>query len=186
MVSILSLWMPIILSAVLVFVVSSIIHMVLRYHNSDFSALPDEDAARSALQPLDLPPGEYVIPHAADNKARQTPEYKDKADAGPVAILTVWPKGLPQMGASLAQWFGYCILVGGFAAYIAGRALAPGADYLQVFQFAGTTAFLAYSLALLQNSIWWKRSWAATMKSVFDGLVYGLLTGGAFGWLWPS
>lgn len=70
-------------------------------------------------------------------------------------------------------------------AYIAGRALGSGANYLAVFRFAGASAFMGYSLALLQNSIWYNRNWGATVKSVFDGLVYGLLTAGTFGWLWP-
>lgn len=90
------------------------------------------------------------------------------------------------MGGSLAQWFGYCIVVGVFAGYVASRALAPGAHYLEVFRFVGTVAFVGYGLALMQNSIWYKRNWGATLKSMFDALVYGLVTAGTFGWLWPS
>jgi hypothetical protein len=89
------------------------------------------------------------------------------------------------MGAQLAQWFAYCVVVGVFEAYIAGRALGPGTPYLKVFQFAGATAFIAYSMALPQYSIWYHRNWGTTLPSMFDGLVYGALTGGAFGWLWP-
>ena len=89
------------------------------------------------------------------------------------------------MGRSLALWFVYAIVVGIFAAYIAGHALAPGTRYAEVLRFAGCTAFLAYSLALLQNSIWYWRNWGATLRSMFDGLVYGLLTGAMFAWLWP-
>jgi hypothetical protein len=76
------------------------------------------------------------------------------------------------------------VIVSIFAAYIAGRALGPGAPYLEVFRFAGSTAFAGYALALAQNSIWYKRNWGATLKSMFDGLVYALLTAGTFGWLW--
>ena len=90
------------------------------------------------------------------------------------------------MGASLTLWFLYSVVVSIFAAYIAGRALEAGAHYLAVFRFAGTAAFMGYSLALFQQAIWWKRSWAATLRGVADGLVYGLLTGGTFGWLWPD
>ncbi len=35
MVSLMSLWIPILVSAVIVFVLSSIIHMVLPYHRTD-------------------------------------------------------------------------------------------------------------------------------------------------------
>jgi uncharacterized membrane protein len=89
------------------------------------------------------------------------------------------------MGVQLFQWFIYCIVIGIFAAYMAGRALQPGAHYLAVFRFAGATAFIGYSLALCQQSIWYRKKWSTTIKSMVDGLVYGLLTGGTFGWLWP-
>lgn len=185
MVSVLSLWLPILLSAVAVFVVSSIIHMVLPYHRSDFSKLPDEDGVREALKKFAIPPGDYVIPYAGSSEAMRSEEYQRKAKEGPVAIMTVWPNGPPAMGASLAQWFVYCLVISVFAGYLAGAALGPGTSYLEVFRFAGTTAFAGYALALIQNSIWFKRNWSATMKSVFDGLIYALVTAGFFGWLWP-
>jgi hypothetical protein len=113
------------------------------------------------------------------------PAFLDKLHKGPVAFITVAPSGPPTMGASLAQWFVYSIVVSACAAYLAGRALGPGAPFLAVFRFAGTAAFLAYSMSLPQNSIWWRRNWSMTLKSMFDGLVYGALVGGTFGWLWP-
>ncbi len=73
-----------------------------------------------------------------------------------------------------------------FAAYIASRAVDPGADYLAVFRFVGTSAFIGYALALWQDAIWWDRAVSSTLKSTLDGLIYGLLTAGVFGWLWPS
>jgi len=184
-VPLLSLWLPILVSAIFVFVASSIIHMFLKYHQSDFKGLPNEDAVAEALRPLNIPPGEYVMPYCATNAERQSEEYKDKATKGPVAFLNVYPSGIPGMGSSLIQWFVYCIVVSIFAAYIASRAAGDGAPYLEVFRFAGTTAFIGYSLGIVQASIWFRRSWSTTLKSVFDGLIYGLLTGGAFGWLWP-
>ena len=126
------------------------------------------------------------IPYAADNKERASDEFRAKADEGPVAFMYLLPNGLGNMTSQLMQWFVYAIVVGVFAAYIAGRAVGPGGDYLEVFRFAGCTAFVGYSLALLQNSIWYKKSWSSTLKSVFDGLIYGLVTGGTFGWLWPA
>jgi len=123
---------------------------------------------------------------AKDNKERNTQEFKEKMNKGPVAFINMFPSGQANMGSSLAQWFVYCIIVGLFAAYIAERALEPGAHYLSVFRFAGATAFVGYSLALMQNSIWYRRSWSATLKSMFDGLIYALFTAGIFGWLWPT
>lgn len=186
MVPVMSLWLPILLSAVIVFVVSSIIHTVLTYHRTDFSKIPSEDGVMDALRKFDIQPGDYVIPCAGSAKAMGSPEFIEKTTKGPVAFMTVIPAGPPRMGKNLVQWFVYSIIVAVFAAYIAGRALQPGANYLTVFRFAGATAFIGYSLALLQNSIWYKRSWSATLKSVFDGLVYALFTAGTFGWLWPA
>jgi hypothetical protein len=186
MVPLMSLWIPIIVAAVLVFLVSSVIHMFLGYHANDYRKLPDEDGLMAALRPYAIPPGDYAMPHAASMKAMSSKEYVDKQTAGPVAIFTVLPNGPSSMGRSLGLWFGYCILVGVFAAYITGRALGPGAEYMEVFRFAGTTAVAGYALALLQNSIWYFRDWRATLLSVMDGVIYALLTAGVFGWLWPQ
>ena len=188
MVTITSLWLPILLSAVIVFIVSSLIHMVLGYHNNDFTAVPDEDGVMDALRPFSLTPGEYVIPRAGSMKEMGTPEFMEKMKKGPCAFFTVLENGPPKMGMQLTLWFVYSIVVGIFAAYVTTRALAstPNPEYLAVFRFVGATSFIAYSVALWQNSIWYKRSWATTAKSTFDGLVYALLTAGTFGWLWPS
>ncbi len=186
MVPVLSLWLPILLSAVIVFLASSIIHMFLPYHRNDVKKLSDEDAVMDALRNFDIPPGDYMTPRAIGSRECKDPAFIEKMNKGPVAVFTVMPSGPPAMGKSLAQWFVYCVVVSIFTAYIAGRALGSGAEYLAVFRFAGATAFLGYALALWQNSIWWKRAWSTTVKSTFDGLVYGLLTAGTFAWLWPS
>ena len=186
MVTICSLWLPILLSAVIVFVVSSFIHMLLRYHKNDFVKVPDEDQAREALGPLNIPPGDYVIPYAGTTKELGSPEFKEKRDKGPVLLMTVMKNGSQSMTASMVLWFVYSVIVGIFAAYIASRNLAPGADYRAVFRLVGAVAFMAYALALLQNSIWYKRKWSSTLKSVLDGFIYALMTAGTFGWLWPA
>ena len=100
-------------------------------------------------------------------------------------VVTVMPNAMPSMGRNLVLWFFYSAAVGFFAAYVAGRALPPGTDYLRVFQLIGATAFIGYSVALWQMSIWYSRSWSMTIKATVDGLIYGLLTAGTFGWLWP-
>jgi len=185
MVPIAALWIPILLSAVIVFVVSSIIHMMLPYHRTDFGRIPDEDKVMEGLRKFNVPPGDYLMPCAGSPKEMGTPEFIEKMKKGPVACLTVMKSGPPSMIGNLVLWFVYCVVVGVFAAYIAGRAQPAGAHYLSVFRFAGCTAFVGYSLALWQNVIWYKRPWKATLKSTLDGLIYGLLTGGTFGWLWP-
>jgi hypothetical protein len=180
-----TLWLPILLSAVIVFVASSIIHMVLPWHKSDYPKVPDEDRLRDAVRPLAIPPGDYMVPRPSSMQDLKSPEFAEKMNKGPVLILTVKPNGPFSMRQNLIQWFIYCIVVGIFAAYVASRALPAGADYLRVFQLVGATAFIGYSLALWQTSIWYHRAWSTTIKSTVDGLIYALLTAGTFGWLWP-
>jgi len=186
MVSIMSLWLPILLSAVFVFLASSIIHMVLAYHYKDFRGLANEDKLMDSLRGFNIPSGEYLVPHAGSPKVRKSPGFQEKMKKGPALIMTVWESGMSSMVTNLVQWFLYSIIVGIFAAYIAGRALGPAAEYLAVFRFAGVTAFACYSVAHWQDFIWFKRSWGRTLRGTIDGLVYGLLTGGTFGWLWPE
>jgi hypothetical protein len=185
MVEMTSLWLPILVSAVLVFVASSILHMLLPLHRSDFRRLPAEDEAMDALRRFKIPPGDYMVPCGTGPESMRDPAFVEKMTRGPVAVMTVMKSGPPTMGQELAQWFVYCIVVSAVAAYVAGRAVGPGGSYLTVFRFAGTTAFAAYALALWQETIWHKRAWTTTAKSTVDGLIYALLTGGAFGWLWP-
>jgi len=179
------LWLPILVSAVFVFVASSVIHMALPWHKGDCRGLPNEDEVMDALRPFSLTPGDYMIPRPGSMKDCKSPEFVEKMNKGPVMLVTVLPNGGPSMGQSLVLWFIYCAVVGFIAAYVTGRALPVGAHYLRVFRFAGTTAFVGYALALWQMSIWYRRSWTTTIKSTIDGLVYGLLTAGVFGWLWP-
>lgn len=184
MVPVTALWLPILLAAVLVFIASSIIHMLTPWHRGDMRGLPGEAQAMNALRPLNIPPGDYAMPYAGSMAAMKTPEFEALRKAGPVAFLTV-TGGSMSMTGSLLMWFIYSIVVGVFAAYVAGAALPMGASYLEVFRFAGTTAFAGYALALMQNSIWWKKNWGATIRSMVDGLVYACLTAGTLGWLWP-
>lgn len=185
MIPVLSLAIPILVSAVLVFLVSSVIHMVLPIHRGDMKKVAREDELMDAMRRLEVAPGDYCLPYVGSPENMKKPEFLEKMKKGPVVIMTVSPGGPPAMGASLLQWFLYTILVGVFSAYLTGRALPAGSSYLEVFRFAGCVAFMGYSLAVMQSSIWYRRSWTTTIKVMFDGLVYGLVTGGTFGWLWP-
>jgi hypothetical protein len=184
MVPIFALWLPILLSAVFVFVLSSLIHMVLGYHAGDYRKVPNEDGLMDALKKLNIPPGDYMFPRPANMKDMGTPEFKEKVLKNPNGLLRIW-EGTTSMAAPMTMWFVYSLVVGVFAAYVTGRALPEGAHYLAVFRFAGVTAFVAYTLAGWQESIWYKRPWSVTLKNTFDGLLYGLVSAGTFGWLWP-
>jgi len=181
-----SLWLPILLASVVVFILSSLIHTVLQYHNRDFAQLPAEDAVMDAIRNAGVEPGDYAFPRPANHREMKTPEFVEKLTRGPVGFMTIMRSGPPSMGGSLSQWFVYLIVVSIFAAYITGRALGPGAEYLHVFRFAGAASFMGYALAHAQGSIWFGRRWRVTLLSMFDGLIYALFTAGVFGWLWPA
>lgn len=185
MVPLASLWLPILLSAVIVFIASSVLHMALRYHRSDFSKAPNEDAVMDVLRPV--PPGDYMIPYAFGPGGTKDPTFVEKMKRGPIVHFTIMGEGMETaFKKSLAMWFVYSLVVSAFAAYVAGRARGPGTEYLEVFRFVGTTAFLGYALAMAQQSIWYGKKWSTTFKSIVDGLIYALLTAGTFGWLWPK
>ncbi len=185
MIALSSLWLPIVLSAVAVFFVSSILHMATPWHKDDYARAKDEEKLMEAVRTLGLPPGDYMVPRPATRQDLGSAEFKEKMAKGPVMVMTVMPGGPISMGKNLVQWFVYALVVGICAAYIASRALGVGAGFLPVLRFAGATAFLAYSAGLWQMAIWYRRSWVTTLKSTIDGLVYGLITGALLGWLWP-
>jgi hypothetical protein len=184
MVSLTALLIPALLSAVLVFLVSSIVHMATPWHAGDFSKLPNEDAVLAALRPFSLTPGQYVAPRPSGMKDMQTPEFQAKLKAGPRVMMNVMPAG-SGMGAQLVLWFVYSFAVALFAGYITSKALRAGAPYIVVFKFVAAITFAANTIGLWQMSIWYRRPWGVTLKSTIDGLIYAGLTAGAFGWLWP-
>jgi hypothetical protein len=167
MIELTSLWLPILLSAVFVWIASAIIWMLLPYHKSDFKGLPDEEAARNALKPQDIKPGQYNIPNVKSHSECKNPDVIKKFEEGPVGYLTILPKGMPSMGKNIVLSFIFYV-----------------AEYLTVFRVTGTVAFLAYGTAVIPDSIWFGRPWSITFKHLFDALIYALLTAGSFSWLW--
>jgi hypothetical protein len=161
--------------------------MFLTYHRNDYSALPEEDRAQDVLRGLNIPPGDYMLPYSGSPANMRSEAYRQRIEKGPIVMMTVIRPGMVfNMGPQLTQWFAYSLLVGLVAAYLAGRVVPAGAEYLQVFRVTGTVAFACYSMALMQRAIWFSQSWSSTLKSMFDGFVYALLTAGSFAWLWPA
>lgn len=185
MVGLVHLWLPIVLAAVLVFVASSVIHMFLGYHNKDYITPPNEDGVMDALRAV--PPGDYMFPRPRDMADMKSEEYKAKLSKGPLGILTIMPPNpTGSMGAQLLQWFIYCLVVSLFTACVANLGLERGAEYMTVFPITAFATFGFHGLAIWQRSIWYKQKWSTSLKGTIDALVYGLLTAGTFGWLWPS
>ena len=180
-----ALWLPIVLSAVLVFVTSSIIHMASPWHKGDYPKMPDEDRVLDALRPFSLPDGDYMAPRPASRDDMRSAAFAEKMTNGPVVMMTVFPSGAMSMSRNFILWFAYTLVVGALAAYVAGHAVAPGAGARQVVRFVGITAFIGYAVALWQMSIWYRRAWVITIKATVDGAIYAAVTAAMFVWLWP-
>ena len=153
---------------------------------SDYRGLPDEEAARQALQPQELAPGLYNIPNLASRAAMKEPENQRKFAEGPVAFMTVLPKGDPAMARQMVTTFVYFLVAGAAVAYVTGRALGPGAESMAVFRMAGAVAWLLYGWGRVLESVWFGLPWSQQVKQLFDALLYALVTAAVFSWLWPA
>lgn len=186
MTSMAALWLAILVSAVLVFLASSVIHMASPWHKGDYPLYARERDVLDALRPLALPPGDYFMPRSTSMAEMKSPEFIERLNRGPIVLMTVFPNGPMQMGATFVKWFAYLIVVSLFAAYVACITSPPGAPSSVLFRVVFTTAFAGYALALWQLSIWYRRNWGITIKSTVDAAIYAAITAGVFVWLWPK
>ncbi|MCC6782432.1 MAG: hypothetical protein IT457_06285 [Planctomycetes bacterium] len=184
--SVFQLWLPILVSAIAVFFASSVIHMVLPIHKSDYRGVPNEAAFLEALRAAKVPSGEFMFPICSSMKDMSNPEYLEKLKRGPVGSILIRPSGDFSMGKSLGQWFVFCVVIGFFVAYIASIGTPRGAASGDVFRITGAIAILGHAFGNVTNSIWKGVSWTITAKFVFDGVVYALVTAACFAWLWPA
>jgi hypothetical protein len=180
------LWLPILVSAVLVFIASALANTVLPHHKTELRAAPNQDALQSALR--GAAPGRYLFPSPPDPRDRGKPEWLQKVAAGPSGFVTLVPPGPFSMGRNLALSFALNLLISFFTAYVAWHGFASGGaapHYRTVFRFVGALGFMTYALAGGFDSIWYGKPWRAWLNNAIDGLLYGLVMAGAFGWLWP-
>jgi hypothetical protein len=180
-----SLWIPVLVSAIAVFVASSLLHMFLKYHSADHRKLPNEEAVRDALGKANLEPGMYFTPYCTHAQMKD-PAVLAQFEKGPVAIITSYPKGTPMLPKHLALWFGLCFLVSFSTAYVARHTLNYGAPGMLVLQVTGTVAFVAYNYGQISDSIWKGQPWANTLRHLLDGAIYAVITGLVFKVLWPA
>ncbi|HEX9944080.1 MAG TPA: hypothetical protein VGG03_18875 [Thermoanaerobaculia bacterium] len=180
-----SLWLPVVVSAVAVWIVSAIVHMALRYHRADYKQLADEESVAQAVRKLGPGPGLYVMPYCVGSQMKD-PAVRKRYEEGPVALLTVMRNGPPNLGKHLVQWFLFCLLASFVTAYVARHTLAPGTDGLTVLRITGTVAFVAYGFGYFQDSIWKAIPWANSLRGILDAALYALTTGLVFRLLWPG
>jgi len=175
--------LPALVAAVLIFVASSVIHMVLKWHNSEYRPFADEEAVRAAMRGSGA--GQYVIPYIGDMKRMKEPEVKRKFEEGPVAFVTVRPHGAFNMAKPLVLWFVYTLVISLLTGYIASRSLAAGAPASHIMRVASLVPLLAYIGGSIQHGIWMGKPWSSVAKEVLDGAIYAGITGLTFAWLWP-
>jgi len=182
---IMDFWLPIVLATVLCFVAGAVLHMAVPLHKGDWKKLPDEDGLIAALRTAGLQPGNYMFPHMSAPELMKDPAFTAKLEQGPCGIMTVRPPGGINMGPYLTKQFLYHLLVSVFIAYLAGRTLGSDPAYLRAFQVVGATATLGYVGALFPEVIWYNHPRHYVVAKVVDGIVWGLLTAGAFAGFWP-
>lgn len=179
------LWLPILVSAVAIFIVSFLVWMVLPHHKADIKKLPDEPAFVETLGRMNLPPGVYMWPNCETKEEFNSDEFKQRYEAGPWGNITV-VGAKPNMGANLAIVFVFYLIVSLLTAYITGEAREPGASFSQVFQIAATVAAMAYALGSVPHDIWFGKPMRFRVTEFIDQIVYGLITGAIFAVMWPG
>lgn len=180
-----SLLLPIVVSAVAVFVLTMIIHMT-PWHKGDYIRLPDEDGVMKALRPFNLPPNDYMVPHPGSGEYMKSAEYDAKRAAGPVMIVTVAPSGPWNIGKMMGLWFLFTVVVAATVACLVGTIVPPGGPTHAVFHYVALITFLSYAMGAVPMSIWYYRKWSTTFKTVVDALLYALATGWIFSMMWPK
>ena len=181
-----SLWLPVVVSTVAVFLVSSVLHMVLKYHRADVKPLSDESEVAPALRKAAPAPGVYILPYCAEMSQMKDPAFIKKYEEGPVALLTVLKSGVPNMGKSLGLWFLFCFLVSFTVGYLARHTLGFDTDPRTVLQITGAVAFVGYGYGRFQDSIWHGVPWSNSLRGLIDAAVYAVVTGLVFRFLWPE
>lgn len=179
--SILTLWQPILVAAVLTFIAGSVIWMAMPWHKKDWSKTSNEEAVGNALR--GLAPGQYNIPHCPDPSDFKKPEVVEKFTKGPIAFITVLPSGAPNMAPQMLMMFAYNLFIAVLCAYFVSRTAPVNADYMDIFRISSAIAFISYGVAFVQESVWFGRPWSSTVKTFLDAAIYAGVTGGVFGWL---
>lgn len=184
--SLFALWLPTLVGASLAFVASALVHMLLKYHNSDYQRLADEDAVMDAVRECSPSPGLHSFPYATSMEELNDEAIQARYKRGPVGLLVVMQSGLPAMGRLLAQQFAFFLVGSLLIGYCASLALAPGAAYFEVFRFVMSVGFLTFGWGTVPFSIWYGFQWSITAKYLLDALIYSAVIAGTFAGFWPT
>lgn len=179
-----ALWLPIVVSAVFVWIASFLMWMVLPIHKGEWKKLSDERGFMGGLLEMGVKPGQYMFPCAESSQQMKDPEFKELMARGPSGHMTIWP-GPANMGLFMLVTLVIYAIISLFVAYVAYLALTPADTYITRFRVTGAMAVAIYCLGRLPNDIWFRTPGSSIAKALLDGVVYGLITAGTFGWLWP-
>jgi hypothetical protein len=186
----LSLWLPILLSAAAVWIASMIVGMALPHHKQDWIGLPDppgEDGFMDYLRKSGLKPGNYLFPDFRGREALKSEKVEKALKEGPVGHLSVWQTPLT-MGGKMVGTFIVYLVVSALIAYLTRVALPPipgPTPFAKVFQFATTAGVLAYCFSFIPNALWWGSYKRTIVANVIDGILYAAITGAIVAWRWP-
>jgi hypothetical protein len=182
MVTLSMLWLPILLSAVAVLIAANVLWMALPFwHNADYGRVPEEKLILDAMSTAKS--GQYLVPRMDWRKL--TPEERQASQSRPVVYMLVRNPAKFSFAPALVLYFLYGLAIAIIVGYLTGRTRGPGAESLEVFRVAGTAGFLAYGFRSVSDAIWYGKPWRVAFKEMIDGLIYGLLMGAIFSWLWP-
>jgi len=184
--ALLVLWLPILLSAVVVFVISCLVHMVIKWHASDYTSLANEDTVRAALRAGNPAPGRYVLPHCREMKDMGSEAMQQKYREGPVGHLTLLPNGTPNLGKYLGLWFVWSLVIAIVAGYLASRLIGWDHSHARAAgKLVGAVTFIAHGFGTVTESIWSGRPWSSSVKYLLDAALYAIGSALVFCWLWP-
>lgn len=179
-----SLLLPILVAAVAVFILSMVVMQLMPWHKRDWDNVPNDDAVIAAIRELGIEPGDYIVPSARLADGSRNPDFVDKWAKGPSVTMTVIPPSA-NMGRYMGQWFAFTLLVAVIAGWITNSIVGASRNEHAVFHYGAILTFLCYSLGAWPLSIWYHRKWSTAFKSALDALLYGVVTGIVFSWLWP-
>ena len=176
-----SLILPIVLSAVALFIASFLSWMVLQLHKQDWVKLAQEEKFIEAARGCDIPPGSYAFPACGCPEEMKSDEFKKKLEAGPHGIMTVF--GPISMGRNLGLTFVYFLVASFCLAYLTTLAVPPGADFMKVFRFVATAGFMTFYSAIVPHAIWFK---CRIVGHLIESVAFAAIIGAIFAAMWPA
>ena len=122
--------------------------------------------------------------HAASKQEQGSKEYAEKYKAGPRGLLDVYD--MPSMPMNMLCTVVFFLITSAVIGYITLVACPLGDEnttFMKVFRVAGTIGILTHASSGILNGIWFKKR---LFTDIIDGIVFGLILGLIFAFLWPS